>query len=113
MQLTNAEREVSLHLGFGHYSAKPAKLLAEQIGLHEREIRHAIESIRRKGIIILNLQDGWGYFYPKFEDSDNATMFGELLSQYRATKSRIRSLEIQNSYLRNMLLKNEIISEDE
>ena len=65
--------------------------------LPDREIRAMIEQERRNGHIIINLQDGRGYYRPAESD------FESIMYQYRQNKSRAMSVLVQQKYLRRAL----------
>ena len=65
--------------------------------LSDRTIRELIEQERRNGVIILNLQDGRGYYRPAPED------LVDILKQYRQNDSRAKSILVQQKYLRRIL----------
>lgn len=56
-------------LGQGHESARTAEDIAKQLGITSREVRRAINAERRE-VVILNLQDGEGYFIPTEKEED-------------------------------------------
>lgn len=63
--------------------------------LSDRKIRDEIENARRNGTIILNMQDGKGYFI-----SDNIE---DLKKQYKQNNSRAMSILVQQKYLRRKI----------
>lgn len=52
---------------YGRENAKTAEELADTIGTSEREIRRMINEARREDVV-LNMQDGNGYFRPTPEE---------------------------------------------
>lgn len=71
------------------------KQLSKLTGLPDRQVRELIEQKRREGVIILNLQDGRGYF--------TSTDAGELEKQYRQNNSRAMSVLKQQKFLSRKL----------
>lgn len=65
--------------------------------LNDRVVRELIEQARRQGTIIINLQDGRGYYRPAPED------LVDILKQYRQNDSRAKSILVQQKYLRRIL----------
>ena len=65
--------------------------------LRDRVMRELIERERRTGVIILNLQDGRGYYRPAPEDLD------DIMRQYRQNDRRAKSILVQQKYLRRTL----------
>ena len=65
--------------------------------LNDRVMRELIEQERRKGAIILNLQDGRGYYRPAPDDLD------DIMRQYRQNDRRAKSILVQQKYLRRTL----------
>lgn len=53
----------------GHKKAKTSSILAYELGIPEREVRNLISKARQT-TIILNMQDGMGYFIPTVKDRD-------------------------------------------
>ena len=65
--------------------------------LNDRAMRELIEQERRNGAIILNLQDGRGYYRPAPDELD------DVLRQYKQNDRRAKSILVQQKYLRKML----------
>lgn len=71
--------------------------LVKLTGLPDRQIRELIEQKRREGVIILNLQDGKGYF--------TSLDLDKLERQYRQNDRRAKSVLVQQKYLRRRLIE--------
>lgn len=71
------------------------KELVRLTGLPDRQVRELIEQKRHKGVIILNLQDGKGYF--------TSLDLDKLERQYRQNDRRAKSVLVQQKYLRRRL----------
>ena len=56
---------------YGKENAKTAEELADTIGTSEREVRRMINEARRENVV-LNMQDGNGYFRPTEKEKDLA-----------------------------------------
>ncbi len=54
---------------FGHINGRTARELSDLTGITERKIRDYI-AIERHKTIILNLQDGFGYFRPQEDEKE-------------------------------------------
>lgn len=75
--------------------------LCIRTGLNDREVRQEIENARRDGIIILNMQDGKGYFL-----SDKIEI---MQKQYKQNQSRAMSILVQQKYLRRKIKEGETV----
>ena len=85
------------HIGFGKANAVTREELCAKMGMSDRTIRKLIEIERNQGAIIINDQDGLGYYQSdKLED---------LLLQYRANNSRAMSILKQQKYLRRKIFE--------
>lgn len=60
------------YIGFGKKNAVTRTQLRIQTGLSDREIRDCISKARGNGAVILNDQDGKGYYIPTLEEYDRA-----------------------------------------
>lgn len=69
--------------------------LAQKAGLSDRKMRNEIENARRRGFLIINLQDGRGYY--RSDDLD------DIERQYRIDTARGRSIWIRRNAMRKML----------
>lgn len=73
-KMSEVEKDVLGRIPIGHRYAVKKDELTEQTGYSERDIRKAIAELRR-GLMILNLQDGSGYFIPAEEDEKLVTVY--------------------------------------
>lgn len=71
------------------------KELSIRTGLSDRKVRDEIERARRKGTIILNNQDGKGYFIS--EDLE------DLRNQYKQNNNRAMSILVQQKFIRRKI----------
>lgn len=71
--------------------------LREKAGVSDRKCRKLIQEAKEHGEIIINLQDGRGYFRPAEEDLSNIS------KQYHQNLSRMISLSKQQKVLRKIL----------
>lgn len=69
--------------------------LVKLTGLPDRQVRELIEQKRHEGVLILNLQDGKGYFISNDID--------KLERQYRQNEHRAKSVYAQQKHLRRRL----------
>ena len=86
-----AQINITDFIPFGRQNAVTRRRLAELTGLSDRIIRQKIEKARADGAVIINLQDGRGYF-----QSDNKN---DIAAQKNMTAARIRALEKQKRQL--------------
>lgn len=77
---------------FGRENAVTRQALCTRTGLSDRKVREQIEQARRDGCIIINNQDGKGYYR-----TDN---LDEIERQYRQNKRRALSVLSQQKHLR-------------
>ena len=80
---------------YGSDNAISRKSLTEVTGLKDRVVRQAIEDARLRGKMILNFQDGKGYF---ISNDPN-----DLKRQYHQEHSRAMSLLVREKYIRQNL----------
>jgi len=74
-------------------SAMPGDVSGEQSGF----VTELIEKARRDGTIIINKQDGRGYYQPGPDD------VADMLHQYRSNNSRAKSILAQQKHIRKRL----------
>lgn len=72
----------------GHDNAVTRRELTDQTGIKDRAIRDMIRYARRK-IVILNLQDGKGYFIPDMNLPEERIMLVQYIQQ---EESRLKSI---------------------
>lgn len=78
------------YIPVGHRNAVTRDELRLMTGMHDRQIRRAIEKARSE-CIILNVQDGKGYYRPDpHDDVDRA----EINIFYRQERRRIAAIEM-------------------
>lgn len=92
--MTDTERLAAL-IPHGRENAISREALALAMGLTDRKTRKAIETARSDGLIILNDQDGRGYY----QSDDTA----EMLRQYRQDTARAMSVLKRRKPLRDKL----------
>ncbi len=89
------------YIPVGHDNAIKRRELRRLTGLSDREMREHIEYARTREIVILNLQDGNGYFMPRDDE-------GELVRRcYRAEVSRGRTILKNTRNYTQWLIENE------
>lgn len=71
--------------------------LRDKAGVSDRQCRKLIQEAKEHGEVIVNLQDGRGYFKPAAEDIANIS------KQYHQNLSRMISLSKQQKVLRKIL----------
>lgn len=69
--------------------------LARRVNLPDRTVRQMIEVARREGALIMNAQDGAGYYMSE--------EVGELKRQYRTNHNRAMSILVQQKHLRRKI----------
>ena len=85
------------YIPVGPVNAISRERLAQISGLSDRRIRKEIQLARDAGAIILNRQDGSGYFQVGEEDLD------EIARQYRQDTSRALSILKRRKAMRQIL----------
>ena len=85
------------YISTGKENAITRESLTAVTGLSDRKIRSLIEEERAKGNIIINLQNGKGYFLPREDETD------VIESQYKINNARAMSVLAQQKYLRRRL----------
>lgn len=81
----------------GHENATSRESLAKALGVGDRECRKLIQDARNDGAIILNRQDGKGYYLAGPEDVE------ELARQYWQDTSRALSILRRRKTIRRLL----------
>lgn len=82
-------------IGKGKENGLTASELSDLLHIPTRDIRREIERLRRSGELIVNEQDGKGYYYT--EDAE------ELKRQLKRNTNRAMSILVQNKYLRRKI----------
>lgn len=83
------------YIGYGKESSITASELSDLLHIPTRKVRKMIEECRRSGIIIINDQDGKGYYKSdKKEDIER---------QMRQNHSRAMAILVQQKHLRRKL----------
>ena len=91
------------YIPFGKENAVDRLFLTSVTGLRDREVRKLIQSARNRGELILNDQDGRGYY--------RSRDVGELKRQYQTNKNRAMSILVQNVQLARMIVQLEDIGQ--
>lgn len=91
--------DITNFIGAGKENAVTRGELVAILNLPDRQIRRMIQEARERGEIIINAQDGTGYYM-----SDDV---GELKRQYAANHSRAMSVLRQQTYLRRKIIEAE------
>lgn len=86
---------IERYIPFGRENAVTRAQLCTLTGLPDRKVRKEIEQARRSGFIIINQQDGKGYY--QTDDLD------EIERQYRQQRCRALSVLSQQKHLRRRL----------
>ena len=92
--MINTEYLVS-HIPYGKDKTVSRHFLCLLLGTSDREMRRSIQQARIDGHIIINSQDGRGY-YQSDEPSD-------ILKQYKQNEHRAKSILVQQKHLRARL----------
>ena len=79
----------------GKENAVGRKALACQMNMSDRAVRSLIEKAREEGCLILNQQDGSGYYLPNDMD--------DIYSQYKQDTSRALSILKRRKHMRKIL----------
>jgi len=86
---------IERYIPVGRENAVSRNRLSEITRLNDRTVRREIEQARSRWIIIINLQDGAGYY--QTDDVD------EIQKQYKLNESRTMSVLVQQKFLRRRL----------
>ena len=86
---------IETYIPFGRENAITRKELCSLTKLSDRKLREQIEQARREGHIIINNQDGRGYY--RTDDPD------EIARQYRQQRRRAMSILAQQKHMRRLL----------
>ena len=81
---------------FGRANAVSRKELCALLGFSDRKLRRLIEQARGYGFIILNMQNGAGYY--QSDDLD------EIERQYRQDQARVQSILARQKEIRRRLI---------
>lgn len=88
-------RTIADYIPIGRENAITRQRLCEVTGLPDRKVREEIEQARRRGAIIVNAQDGAGYY--QTEDLQ------EIERQFNQNERRAKSILAQQKHLRRRL----------
>lgn len=88
---------IAEYIPYGKENAISRQQLTIITGIKDRKVRKLIEEARVGGELILNLQDGKGYFRATENDLDS------LEHQYKLNRSRAMSVLVQQKFLRRIL----------
>ena len=75
--------------------------LRNRTGLPDRLMRESIETARRNGHIILNMQDGRGYYRPS--NPPTPEEINDMVKQYKQDDHRAKSVLVRQKFLRRIL----------
>ena len=89
--------DIMTYIPMGKENAIGRQALAYLLNMPDRQVRKMIQDARDRGEVILNAQDGRGYY-----TSDDA---GELQRQYRQNQNRALSILRQQRHIRLRLLE--------
>ena len=87
--------DITNFIGTGKENAVTRWELMNNLQLPDRTIRRLIQEARERGEIIINAQDGSGYYM--------SNDIGELKRQYASNRSRAMSVLRQQKYLRRKI----------
>ena len=90
-------------IGIGRENAVTREQLAATLGISDRRVRRLIADARHKGVPIINMQDGKGYYIS--EDPK------ELRRQYAANQHRALAILRQQRYIRKKITEAEMKGE--
>ena len=88
---------------YGKENAVDRFWLMDATGLPDRQVRKLIQSARNRGEIILNDQDGRGYY--------RSRDVAELKRQYKANQHRAMSILYQQRHLARMIVQLEDVGQ--
>ena len=97
--------ELLHEIGVGKENAAPLLRLVIKTGEKERAVRKEIQRLREEGHLIINDQDGKGYYI--------ATEFDEIARQYHQDRSRFLSIAKRIKTARRILRDAGMLGEEE
>lgn len=89
------ERHITDFIPTGKENAVTREYLCGVMGMTDRAVREEIEQARRRGVIIVNAQDGAGYYQTESLE--------EIKRQYNRNARRAKSILAQQKHLRRKL----------
>ena len=92
-----------MNIPVGSSNAISRSDLCIQCGLDDRKMRQCIEDLRQSGEVILNMQDGNGYFVPSCEDIE------QVKAAYKANRGRALSILRYNKFLKEWIKKHDTV----
>lgn len=95
LKLTPESELIAQTIPFGRENAVRRDTLATMLGTSDRQMRKMLQAAREEGVIILNAQDGRGYY--QSADID------EMTAQYRQDTARAMSILQRRKALRKIL----------
>ena len=95
MKAKKKQKPITAYIPEGREKAVTRKYLCAVTGLPDRRVRKEIEEARRCGAIIINTQDGAGYF-----QTDDVA---EIKRQYEQNERRATAILAQQKHLRKKL----------
>lgn len=91
--------DILKHIGTGRENAVTREELVRKTGLSDRKVRMLIAAARREGEIIINAQDGAGYY--------RSNELSDLKRQYRSNHNRAMRILVQQKHLRRRIKEKE------
>lgn len=79
----------------GKENATNRKMLAQKLDMSDRRARKLVEQARLEGCMIINTQDGNGYYLPKD--------ISDILTQYRQDTNRAMAILVRRKHMRKLL----------
>ena len=95
LALSPMSERIACTVPFGAGNAIKRDALAAQLNMSDRQMRKAIQAAREEGVIVLNMQDGHGYY--------QSANLGELEAQYRQDTARAMAILQRRKSLRKIL----------
>ena len=80
---------------YGRENAIPRRDLAAKLGVTDRKMREMVQGLRERGFLVMNAQDGRGYYFSSDLD--------EIERQYRQDTARAMSILKRRKLMRSML----------
>lgn len=97
VKLKNDIKKLLAVIPYGEKNAMGRKELCKLLNVHDRYLREIIEQARRNGAIIINRQNGHGYYV------SNDT--SEILRQYKSDRARALSILARCKHMRKKLVE--------
>ena len=88
---------IEKYIPYGKENAVTNVELQHATGFDERTVRRAVSDARKRGVVILNMQDGKGYYQPT--EDDRAEVVHYYLQERSRAMSTFKSIQATKKWL--------------